>query len=213
MKSPPFNACDYLCEKCRETEHCSVYAVLRQKADSKQVSGGKAHEPGQFLEDVKESLDEAMEMLHRIAADFSIDLSDIQEGDDLNRYFINSDELYQLSVRFTNKAHGFLKKIEAIIEPEIQEFFDDLVWYHTLVSVKTHRAISSDYEGFRDDALDSAGVAMKSSLKCMHAFDQIERSNPELADECRSLSRTASAIKKELQKRYINHAITHDDGA
>lgn len=206
MNGSPFNACDYLCEKCKETENCGVYAVLREKATSKQLTGKAEDQPGSFLEDVKESLDEAMEMLEKIAAVLNIDLNDIEDIDNLDRYYIDRDELYQLSLTFTTKTHAFLKKIEPHMKPETKDAFEDLIWYHTLVSVKTHRAISSDYEGMTDDAINSASVAVKSLIKCIQAFGIIEQRYLVASEECRSLSRTAVSIKGEIQKRYIGHA-------
>jgi hypothetical protein len=204
MKNPPFNACDYLCEKCTETEHCKVFAILRQKALSKRLNGKMADNTDAFLEDVKESLDEAIEMLEKMAEDLDIDLGAVpfEDNHDLNQFYVDKDELYQLSLTFTVKTHGFLKKIEPLIKSNTREAFDDIVWYHTIVSVKTHRAVSSDYEGMSGDAVISADVALKSLRKCIDAFRWIADRCIFASDECCILSNTALEITRQIQKRF-----------
>ena len=42
--------------------------------------------------------------------------------------------------------------------------------YHSLVAVKTHRAMRSRYKGFTEDTVNSAEVARKSARKCIKAL-------------------------------------------
>jgi hypothetical protein len=203
MSGSPFNTCDYLCEKCLETQHCKVYALLEKKALSKQLNGAMKDRPGASLQDVKESLDETIELLKRLAEDLSIEFDDVaQDMEELDQHYVDNDELYQLSLTFTLKAHAFLKKIEPLIESDLTDVFEDVVWYHTMVSVKTHRAVASDYDGLSEDAVNSAEVAMKSLAKCVEAFELIKRRCTPASDEARSLSNTAIEIQRQIRKRF-----------
>jgi hypothetical protein len=203
VSDSPFNACDYLCEKCSETQNCKVYALLEEKALSKRLKGSMKDPTGTSLEDVKESLDETIELLKKIAADLGIPLEETADDmDGLDEHCVENDELYQLALTFTLKSHSFLKKVEPLVRQGTQEPFDDLVWYHTIVSVKTHRAISSDFDGLSEDAVNSAKVAMKSLAKCMNAFDLIGKNLSLVSEEARTLSSTALAVKQRIITRF-----------
>ncbi len=201
MKSAPFNSCDYLCEKCARTEECTIYALLKEKARSKRTSDEAGARPTVFLEDVKESLDEAMEMLQEMAAELDIEL-DEAGLEDLDEYYIDRDELYQLSLTFTLKVHAFLKRIERLIRNRNRDAFEDIAWHHTIVSVKIHRAVASDYNGLSDDAVASAGVALKSLAKCIDALTLIGTTCASAEKESRVLYNTAVEVKRQVSKRF-----------
>jgi hypothetical protein len=201
MSDTPFNACDYLCDKCSETERCRIYALLRRKVLSKQKDGpSKDRLPS--LEDIKESLDEALGLLTRIAADLNMRFDRDQDMESVVAHCIENDDLYQLALTFTSKTHTFLKKIEPLITSDDSDAFDDAVWYHKMVSVKTHRAVAADYDGQPEDAVNSAGVATKSLTKCVEAFGRIGRSDRLASDEARILANSALEIRRRISKRF-----------
>ena len=203
MSDSPFNACDYLCEKCPETRNCKVYALLEEKALSKRLKGTIKEPVGASLEDLKESLDETIELLKKVVADVGIPIEDITEQmTGLDEQYVENDELYQLALTFTMKSHSFLKKVEPLLKQSIAEAFDDLVWYHTMVSVKTHRAVASDFDGLSEDAINSARVVTKSLTRCIKAFDQIGEGLSIVSEEARNLSDTAHAVKQLIARRF-----------
>jgi hypothetical protein len=211
MSGSPFNSCDYLCEECSETENCKVFALLREKALSKRLSGAVRNGAVESLEDVKESLDETIELLNRMATELGMSLEGTDEVDDLEQNCIDNDDLYQLSLAFTMKTHAFLKRIEPFVKSESDEAFRDAVWYHTMVSVKTHRAIASDYDGLSEDAMDSAAVAIKSLTKCIEAFRLIGKDCSPASRESGSLSKTALEIRRQVRRRF-SPALLGDEG-
>ncbi len=202
MKSAPFNSCDYLCEKCSETEECTIYALLKEKARSKRTPGQAGTRPAVFLEDVKESLDEAMEMLQEMAAELDIELDETAGLAELDEHYIDTDELYQLSLTFTLKVHAFLKRIERLVKTRNKDAFEDIAWHHTIVSVKIHRAVASDYDGLSEDAIASAGVALKSLAKCIDALTLIGKTCAAAEEESRVLFNTAVEVKRQVAKRF-----------
>jgi len=204
VSDSPFNACDYLCEKCPETDNCKVYALLEEKALVKRLKGTIREPIGPSLEDLKESLDETIELLKKVVADIGIPIEDIAEQmTGLDEQYVENDELYQLALTFTMKSHSFLKKVEPLLKQSIAEDFDDLVWYHTMVSVKTHRALASDFDGLSEDAINSARVVMKSLTRCIEAFDHIGEGLSLVSEEARNLSGTALAVRQLIARRFV----------
>jgi hypothetical protein len=200
---PPFHSCDYLCEKCHETEDCGVYALLEHKAHSRlQGESGKTSTRG-YLDDVKESLDETIGLLKKIAGDLGIELVDVpDEIENLDRRYVEKDELCQLASTFASKVHLFLKRVDPFIKLSGREAFEDMAWYHTMVAVKTHRAVDSDYSGHSEDATLSAGVAIKSLGKCIEALARLAEVYPPASDEAWALSKSALLIRLQIKKRF-----------
>jgi len=186
-----YNACDYWCEKCGHAAECPVCEKTHKRNRS-----------GDFVEDVKESLDEALTMLHDMAEEFHVDLAGIADGEEegVNSRAVDTDPLVTLSRDFALKAHKFLGRMRPFVTEEMREFFEDLEWYHTLVAVKTHRAMRSRYEGFTEDAVDSAEVARKFAHKCITALATLGERCPGVAEECTILGRTAERIRAELDR-------------
>jgi hypothetical protein len=203
MNQPPFHACDYLCERCSETENCGVYALLEDKALARHHDGPLIKPPRACLDDVKESLDETMDLLKKIAGDLGIELDDASyEMENLDRQCVEKDELYLLASTFTSKAYMFLKRIDPFVKQSGREAFEDIAWYHTIVSVKTHRAVDSDYSGLSEDAAASAGVVVKSLNKCIEALGHLSTDYPQAGNEARALSKSAQYIRLQVKKRF-----------
>lgn len=201
MRSAPFNSCDYMCETCTETDNCGVFAILKEKAASKHLPSEKPIDnPGSFLEVLRESLDEALAMLEQMSAGLDVEEGEVDES--LERSYVDRDELYQLSLMFTTKTHAFLKRIEPVIRSGTRKIFDDLVWHHRLVSVKAHRAVASDFDGYSEDAVNSARVILKSLDQCTDALLRIGKTYAVAADECKVLSRSAIEIRRRIEKRF-----------
>jgi len=156
------------------------------------------------LRDVSEIFAETREMLLEKAEEFGVDLDEPAEAEpretteDARR-----DPLHQRAYEFMDKMRDLLKKIEPVITPQGKEFFEDIVWHHTIISTKTFRAISSDYEPeMRFDAVNSAGVAMKSLTICIMALEELASLYPEMTVECRKFSDIARGIKQTLRERF-----------
>jgi hypothetical protein len=203
MNDSPYNACDYLCERCKETDNCSVYQSLKEKELLNQLAGKDKDDPENFLQDVQESLNEAKEMLEKMAAELNVDPDEIADIEDVNIKHVEDDPLYKLAHDFTMKTHHFLKEVKILINQDAKTCFEDIAWYHTLVSVKIYRAIGSAYDGLIEDAINSTGVALKSLNLCIKAFNDIAIIHPDISKKCRMLSKTARAIKKGIEVRFI----------
>jgi hypothetical protein len=204
METFPYNACDYRCERCLETEHCAVFRMGSER-DARNVSLGKETDGIEAaLRDVGEIFAETKEMLLEQAEKFGINLDGLADAGPRQGFEdAKKDPLYQRSFEFTMSTHALLKKIEPIITAAGKEFFDDIEWHHTVISAKTFRAISSGSKPEMNfDAVNSAAVAMKSLTICIMAFDELALRYPEISGESRGFSKTAKKIKQALQDRF-----------
>ena len=114
-----YNACDYWCERCDHAAECPVYEKIHEKGGS-----------GDFVEDVKESLDEALTMLHNMSEEFHIDLSGMADADeeDGTSCAVGSDPLVTLSHDFALKAHKSLGRMRPFVTDETRTCLEDLDW-------------------------------------------------------------------------------------
>jgi hypothetical protein len=206
MKTSPYNACDYRCERCLETERCKVFQMELEREERNFALGRDTHGIEAALRDVGEIFAETKEMLLEKAEEFDIDLVALVDARPRDVFEeAKKDPLYQRSFDFTMKNRAFLKKIEPAITSEGKEFFDDIEWHHTVVSAKVFRAIGSDDEPeMRFDAVNSAAVAMKSLTICIMAFDTLASLYPKMSGECREFSDMARGIKQTLRERFAS---------
>jgi hypothetical protein len=205
METAPYNACDYRCERCLETERCAVFRMGSDREARNFALGRDTQGIDAALRDVGEIFEETKEMLLEKAAEFDIDLNELTDAGPQRDMFeeAQQDPLYQRSYEFTVTTQKLLKKIEPLITPEGQEFFDDIIWHHTVVSAKVFRAIRSDDEPeIWFDAVNSAAVAIKSLTICTMAFDTLASLYPETSQECKRQSETAQEIKRVIRERF-----------
>jgi hypothetical protein len=206
MNTSPYNACDYRCERCLETEQCKVFQMESEREARNFALGRDSHGIEAALRDVGELFAETKEMLLEKAKEFDIDLDELADAGPRDIFEeAQKDPLYRRSFDFTMKTRAFLEKIEPVITSTGKEFFDDIEWHHTVVSAKVFRAIGSDDEPeMRFDAVNSAAVAMKSLTICIMAFDTLASRYPEMTGECRDFSDVARGIKQTLRERFAS---------
>ena len=204
MKEFPYNACDYRCERCLETERCAVFRMGSKREARNFALGRDSFGVEAALRDVGEMFEETKEMLMEKAREFDIDLDELADIS-LRTAFeeAKTDPLCQRSYEFMTKTRDFLKRTESVVTAQGKEFFDDIEWHHTIISAKTFRAINSGYDPeIQFDAVNSAGVAIKSLTICIMAFDTLASRYPDMSGECGDLSGTASKIKAALRERF-----------
>lgn len=203
-ETSPYNACDYRCERCLETERCAVFR-MEAEHDARNFAMGRETEGMETaLRDVGEVFEETEEMLLKMAEEFDIDpdeLADAEPRVDFEE--TKKDPLYQRSYEFTMRTHKFLEKTEPMITPAGRESFGDIRWHHTVVSAKVFRAIRShDSPDMRIDAVNSAAVAIKSLTICIMAFDELASHHPGISKECGEFEKIATDIKQAVRERF-----------
>ncbi|MEW6214508.1 MAG: hypothetical protein AB1478_04795 [Nitrospirota bacterium] len=183
--------------------NCEVFQKLQENALLNKIRGRDEDDTSTVLQDIKESLQETVKMLKKMADEFGIEPDDIFDDKNISMPDFRNDPLYRLSHDFTMQTHDFLKNIDALANEHTREYFEDIMWHHTIVSAKTYRAIASASDDLMTDAVNSAAVAIKSLNICIMAFDYIFRRSPDISDGCKRLSAIASTLKKEIKLRFI----------
>ncbi len=146
MKDTPFyNYCDYWCEKCDHTDQCQVYQKELDRSLKHLTEGKDPANMEVVIEDVQESLKELMELLQKEAQKLGIDLDEpLPELKAPPEPF--TFPLYRLAYEFTKNSHKLLEHLrekDLLLINRAEKEIRELSWYHTLVSVKLARALSS----------------------------------------------------------------------
>lgn len=150
FKPPPFNYCDYRCDRCDEREKCRVYKDDQERLLDHYRKGEDPYDPNIFMNDLKEIFTKTEKMIRKIAQEQGIDL-DEASAEEMPE--VNPDEyvIYRLAYQYFKEANALVKELEHSGIPDgLQQDYDDFVWYHTLIAAKTGRLVS----GFIDDYLD-----------------------------------------------------------
>jgi hypothetical protein len=207
MKPLPFNACDYRCERCLETAECAVFQKLRAGSFQDRIGSSEGNDSAAVLRDIRESFRETETRIKQKARELGIDLDGIAgpppaaEVRGRSRSSLE-DPLYKRSHDFTLQTHEFLRAAERSVDGEAKEYFDDIVWHHTVVAAKVCRAVGwRAHEEGAIDAKRSAAVAVKSLTICVMAFEYLASRYPSLSQECGRLSAAARQIKEEIRER------------
>jgi hypothetical protein len=147
---PPFNYCDYRCDRCDKQENCRVFKDDQERLLDHYRKGEDPYDPKVFMDDLKEIFHKTEKMIRKMAEEQGID---IDEATDIEMPEINPEDyrIYRLAYSYFKDASALVKILEKTGIPEtIRPDFDDFVWYHTLIAAKTGRLVS----GFIDDFLD-----------------------------------------------------------
>jgi hypothetical protein len=149
---PPFNYCDYRCDRCEHRDHCRVYKDDRERLLNHYVKGEDPYDPKIFLGDLNEIFDKTKKMVEKMAKEQDIDVEELsKEETEIPEINPKDYVIYRLAHAYCKEAHNFIKELKKEEIPEtLEENFEDFVWYHTLIAAKTGRLLS----GFIDDLYD-----------------------------------------------------------
>ena len=157
FKPPPFNYCDYRCDRCDEQEDCRVFKDDQERLLDHYRKGEDPYDPEIFMSDLKEIFSRTEKMIKKAAQEHGIDLDDISE-DEVPEVEPEEYVIYRLAYKYFEEANAFIKALDKSGVPEnIKPYYDDLVWYHTLIAAKSGRLVS----GFIDDLLDDEVSAVE----------------------------------------------------
>lgn len=184
---PPYNYCNYRCEKCPDLRDCTVVAKEVVREAELVVQGKDPEDQKVIFEQVKHVFEETIELLHKIAAEEEISL----DGD-LQDYSPPAPEAFLL----VQLAHQFNKNISSILEEDIpvaidnqtrfREQITDLAWDANLIPAKLYRALTGKWEAEREtdnlmkevgreDSLRSAEVASKALNNCLDILGEVSK--------------------------------------
>ncbi|UCG93247.1 MAG: hypothetical protein JSV97_06005 [candidate division WOR-3 bacterium] len=147
FKPPPFNYCDYRCERCDERERCRVYKDNAERILNHYAKGEDPYDPEIFFKDLHDIFEKTHNMLTEMAEKEGIDLEQAAK-EEIPEENPEEYKIYCLAHEYYREANRFIKELEKTGIPEtMREDFQDLVWYHTLITAKSGRLVS----GFIDD--------------------------------------------------------------
>ncbi len=211
FKPGPYNYCDYRCERCDEKDICKVYKENQERLLEHYLKGEDPNDPEVFLNDLKKIFEKTQEMIKQAAAEQGIDFNEIPDREfeevDPHTYVI-----YNLASEYFERAHKLTKELETKGVPEeIEEEFEDFVWYHTLLVAKIGRLVSSfDDEFFDAEAREieeegtlqviNKGIALsKNALSKM--LNELPDDFQDIVDLLDILKRLEKQIKTDIRKK------------
>lgn len=204
---PPYNYCDYRCERCEHRAECKVYKQDEERSLAHRLKGEDPYDMKIVMQDVEADLKQAMDMLRQQAEEMGIDLDEISDEESEMPPDPEEYPLYRQSHEFTLNAHQFLRKLREVrsANPVLEEEIGNLAWHHTVVSAKLARAYSGrglDDELETEDAYRSAQVALRSISLCQTALKTMLNETPEFLNDILELLGMAKEIREGIEKEF-----------
>ncbi len=228
-----YNYCDRWCERCPVTAKCYLYWQERGRETEHRAAGRDPYDWDVVVEDVRKNFQQAIEMLREAAEEHGIDLDRLPEVEDTSPD-PSAHPLHQRAEAYLESAHAFVKDLHQrlagehatleqramVLGPErvAGEYRDILgaheviTWYHTLIPVKVHRALSSMMEAEQDedggqelhmgDALGSAKVAHESIVRSMAALRRVYDWDTGLEDQVIPLLADLDWMRRQIEESF-----------
>lgn len=219
---PMYNYCDYRCEKCWYSwyrDHCPTFKSDKKRLLKHQISGEDPYDIKVVLKDVKENFDEAIKWLYREARKWGIDLDNLPPAKLPPKPKPKEMVIYRLAYRYFKLVRNFLEKWEIrddFVKEKLELEIDNISWYHTLISAKLYRALTSLWESrFEDkdskeisleDAFSSGQITLRAINISMEAWKNIYQSvgNDEIINYLELLKRINDVIKRKFKiKKFL----------
>jgi hypothetical protein len=182
-----YNYCDGWCEQCRFTDRCRVYAEEQRKMERHLLRGEDPEDPAVFMEDVAESLGEAVQMLEQMVAESGMDLEAVLAAEiPVER---ETHPLETRAGRWSERVDVLLKRVRAdlpavneelVVRAErfserereeavsalegLRDSCELLGRYHLLIPAKTARATQNQWETAEDGDPDLAALGNEDAL-------------------------------------------------
>jgi len=205
FKPPPFNYCDYRCDRCEEQENCRVFRDDQERLLNHYRKGEDPYDPEIFMRDLRQIFSRTEKMIRKAAQEHGIDLDGIEDEEvpevDPEEYVV-----YRLAYKYFEEANAFIKNLEGTGIPEnIRSYYDDLVWYHTLIAAKSGRLVSGFMDDFMDDEIGSIEeegtirVIKKGIKLSRNALESMLNEYPDQLHTIAVLMQMLNQIEKQLE--------------
>jgi hypothetical protein len=225
-----YNYCDKWCEKCPLTKKCFLYVKEQKQLAKHKEKGENPNDLNVVMQDIKESFTETFKMLRKGAKKYGIDIDALPKIES-EEHEPSAHPLMQSAKTYLKLAHSFLEKLRKIIQEEgvdlierteiipsalndigtlrqIVSSYDVISWYHTLISVKIHRALQGKMEAdefSQTDADASAKIAYIGVMKSLEALKTIYNWNKDLQDDSLTLLAKVENLKKGINEEFPGH--------
>jgi hypothetical protein len=203
---PPFNFCDYRCDRCEHKDACKVCKEDQERILDHYVKGEDPNDPDIFLNDIQKIFAKTKNMLQDMAKKQGIEIDQVKDEASPD---VNPEEyvIYRLAHEYYREAHALIAYLENSGIPEsLDESFTDLIWYHTLIAAKTGRLVSGFIDDFLDDDLrkieeeGTLGVIHKSIALSKDALEVMLGELPDHLHDIAHLMDVLKRIERQIQK-------------
>ncbi len=235
-----YNYCDRFCERCTLTRRCRVYADEKVRVEEHKKKGEDPHDWAVVLDDVKKEFEKTIRLIREAAEKEGIDLESNPDSPTPAESDPSTHPLHKLSRQYMAHAHRFLENLRKKIETFRQDLavcagttpdsvtdlkkiitdYETVLWFHTLVPAKIHRALTAQFEAAEDstsdfesddasadDAAGSAKVAyygLERSISALQALYEWEKD-----DEILTLLVLADRMRQMLDREIPGHRSFH----
>lgn len=225
-----YNYCDRWCKKCELSHKCFLYEKEQKRLAMHKERGENPDDWNVMMQDMKENLDETLELLRKDAKEQGIDINSLPE-EECREYDPSDYPLMKTANTYLKMTQEFLEKLRKIIQEEgvdltkrieiipsvrsdveilrqVVSSYEVILWYHTFVPVKIHRALQGKMEAdefAQSDADGSAKVAYLGITKSMEALKIIYDWDEDLQDEALTLLAKIESLQKGIDKEFPGH--------
>jgi len=227
-----YNYCDRWCERCPLKDRCLLYAKEAKRLARHKTRGEDPYDWNIVMQDIKEDFGETLTLLRKFAEEQGIDINELPEEEPEpydpsnhplmktgNNYFeMTRKYLEELRKIINEEREDLAKRVEIIpsaegdIETlkEIISNYEIISWYHTLISVKIHRALQGKMEHDEDefaqsDADGSAKVAYIGIMKSMNALKVIYDWDENHQEVTLTLLVELEKIRRDIDREFPGH--------
>ncbi len=233
-----FNYCDRWCDRCRFTEVCRLFYDEQRAMSRARRKGKDPDSFDTTLAMMDASFKRTTRLIKRWAKKEGIDLNEMvtpeveAEVSRSRQSHAQTREhpLCQAANSYREAAHALLKRLsplfdearenaieraqimdvqgEAATLAKVRDAFDAIAWDHTMLMVKTHRAMNSlaeanqdpdDKQFHLDDAAGTATVARKCLLRSRAALHVLYDWDKDLSDDMIPLLVAVERIRRGLE--------------
>jgi len=112
-----YNYCDRWCERCRLSHRCFLYTKEKERAVEHRRKGEDPNDWKIVLEDIEESLSEAMQLIKKAASEkgINLDTSPVEKEQFCEPH---NHPLFNAAEEYRKLAHKFLEKLRIEIQAE-----------------------------------------------------------------------------------------------
>ncbi len=229
-----YNYCDRWCERCYLSSHCLVFKMEMQEtqgSDSRDISNQE------FWENLSDMFSLTREMINEMAEEKGIDVESLKEDTNekikvdsadvqdhpvsraADLYFESSHQwLHNNRDRFSEVLSEYEQLINLNINRQgsadsiliIKDLIDIISWYHTMIPVKSKRAVMSsmdefwDEDDFQNDMNGTAKVVIKCIERSTFAWNGILTQFPDQEEEAMKNLSNLEWLKTNITKYFPN---------
>jgi len=159
-KKSPYNFCDRWCERCPPDKQtrCRLYQDEFERKLTCIAHGRDLYDPEITAEVMEQQFEDSGKKIKKFMEENDIDFDDSDDsesanmGDDIEP--AENNPLDNTGEQFCKRADEFLKEVfynKEGLNPDLTNDFETIAWYHTLLSVKLHRALCGLHEFVNQD--------------------------------------------------------------